>query len=104
MEEQDRVVHLERVLFTNEERGFQYRLSVSDFRGETYINIRKYFLSFDEDYVPSKEGATFPLTIPSLTALIDGLMDVCSKAEINTELHEYFVAKQEQLKKSELVS
>lgn len=84
---------VEKTLFTNEEKGFQYRFTVGEFRGETYINIRKYFQSFEGDYIPSKEGATFPLTLESLMNLLDGIIEVCSKAEKDEQLDKYLRSK-----------
>lgn len=81
---------VERVLFTNEEKAFQYRFTINEFRGETYLSIRKYFQDFEGEFVPSKEGASFPLTLESLFNLLDGIMEACSKAEINEELDAYF--------------
>lgn len=88
--EDDREYIVEKTLYTNEEQAYQYRLTVSEFRGVIYLNIRKYFLSFEEEYIPSREGATFPLTVPSLTNLLDGLMEVATKADKDEALTRYF--------------
>ena len=90
MEEEDREYIVEKILYTNEEQAYQYRLTVSEFRGVVYINIRKFFLSFEEAYIPSREGATFPLTVPSLTNLLDGLMEIATKADKDEALTKYF--------------
>lgn len=84
---------LERVLYTNEEKAFQYRLTVSEFKEQTYINIRKYFMDFEGEYIPSKEGATFPLTLESLTQLMDGLFEILSEAEANEAITSYLKSK-----------
>lgn len=88
--EEDREYIVEKVLYTNEEQAYQYRLTVSEFRGVVYLNIRKFFLSFEEEYIPSREGATFPLTVTSLTNLLDGLMEVATKADKDEALTKYF--------------
>lgn len=88
--EEDREYIVEKILYTNEEQAYQYRLTVSEFRGVVYINIRKFFLSFEEEYIPSREGATFPLTVPSLTNLLDGLMEIATKADKDEALERYF--------------
>ena len=71
----------EKIIFENEEKGFQYRLTVSEFREVQYLHLRKYFLSYEGDYVPTKEGASIPVSIQNLFALLDGLIELSSKEE-----------------------
>lgn len=77
----DSEILYEKTLFRNEDKGFELRLVVNEFRNVQYIHIRKYFLSFDEGYIPSKEGASMPASINNIYALLDGLIDICSKEE-----------------------
>ena len=44
----------EKLIYTNEDKFFQVRLVVSEFRDSIYLHIRKYFLSFEGEYIPSK--------------------------------------------------
>lgn len=71
----------EKLIFQNDEKDFQVRLTVSEFRGVQYLNIRKYFLSFEEDYLPTKEGITIPLSILPVYNMFEGLYDILSYAE-----------------------
>lgn len=71
----------EKIIFENLEKGFQYRLTVSDFRDQEYLHLRKYFLSYEGDWVATKEGAAIPASIQNTYALLDGLLELCSKAE-----------------------
>ena len=71
----------EKLIFENEEKGFQYKLTVSEFKDIEYLHIRKYFLSYEGEYLPSSEGASFPLTIESTFALLEGLIEICAQAE-----------------------
>ena len=59
----------------------QVRLVVSSFRGVNYLSLRKYFLSFDEGFIPSKEGISMVFEIDSSFKLLDGMVDICSDAE-----------------------
>lgn len=63
------------------EKGYQYRLTVSEFRDSEYLHVRKYFLSYEGEWVATKEGAAIPCTIQNTYALLDGLLEVVSKAE-----------------------
>lgn len=71
----------EKIIHENEEKGFQLRLVINEFKGVEYLHIRKYFLSFDNGYQPTKEGISMPLSISNSYALLDGLAEICSKLE-----------------------
>lgn len=80
-QQMDSNILYERLIDENLEKGFQIRLVVNDFRDVTYIQLRKYFLSYEGDWLPSKEGVSIPATITNIYAILDGLLDICSKAE-----------------------
>lgn len=63
---------------------------MSEFRGVQYVHVRKYFLSYEGEYVPTKEGASIPATIQNIFALLDGLIDICSAEESVDVITEYF--------------
>jgi len=71
----------EKLIDQNDVQNYQVKVVISEFRGTTYLGIRKYFLSFDEGYVPSKEGISIPLEINSSYALLEALLDICSEME-----------------------
>lgn len=71
----------EKIIFENLEKGFQYRLTINEFRETEYLHVRKYFLSYEGDWVPTKEGASVPASIQNTYALLDGLLDICSRSE-----------------------
>ena len=80
----------EKIISENLEKGFQVRLVVSVFREVEYIHLRKYFLSFEGEFVPSKEGISIPLTIQNSYALLEGLAEICSGIEEIECLSEQF--------------
>jgi hypothetical protein len=80
----------EKILSEDEAKGFQLRLVVNLFKDVQYIHIRKYFLSFEDGYVPSKEGISIPATISNIFALLDGLMEICSYEEDLDLINKYF--------------
>ena len=65
----------------NMDKGFQVRLAVNDFRDTTYIQLRKFFLSYEGEWVPSREGVSIPASTENIYALLDGLFEICSVAE-----------------------
>jgi len=88
----------EKVLYENMEKGYQYRLTVSEFREVEYLHIRKYFLSYEGEWMATKEGAAIPATIQNTFALLDGLLEVCSKAEGNEAIIDHLESKISYLK------
>jgi hypothetical protein len=79
----------EKILYENPEKGFQLRLVVNSFRDIEYIHVRKYFMSYDEGYLPSKEGISIPASIPVIYALLSGLTEICAKAEALEIINQY---------------
>ncbi len=71
----------EKLISENLEKNYQVKLVVSTFKDITYFSIRKYFLSFDEGFVPSKEGISIPFEIASSYAILDCMVDLCSQSE-----------------------
>jgi len=71
----------EHLIAENFEKGFQVKLVVNDFREITYIQLRKYFLSYEGEWIPSREGISIPASIENIHNLIYGLLDICAKAE-----------------------
>lgn len=71
----------ERLIEENIEKGFQVKLVVNDFREVTYIQLRKYFLTYEGDWQASREGISIPASIENIHSLLYGLLDICAKAE-----------------------
>jgi hypothetical protein len=71
----------ERLIEENLEKGFQVKLVVNDFRDVTYIQLRKYFLTYEGDWQASREGVSIPASIENIHSLLYGLLDICAKAE-----------------------
>lgn len=88
----------EKIISENLEKGSQLRLVLNEFRGIQYLHLRKYFLSYDEGFVPTKEGASMPATIAGVYALLDGLIEICSKEESIDSITEHFQEKIKALK------
>tara|TARA_Y100001937_G_scaffold101253_1_gene138846 strand:+ start:204 stop:503 length:300 start_codon:yes stop_codon:yes gene_type:complete len=78
----------ERVIHEDDTK--QIRLVINTFRSVEYISLRKYYLDFDEQWLPSKEGITMPIDIDNVRELFVGLVEVLSLAESKTILEEEF--------------
>lgn len=86
----DSTVEYEKLIFEHPDKGYQLKLVVNNFRDIDYVHFRKYFLSFDEGYLPSKEGVSMPMSIANVYAMLDGLMEICAKAEGLDAVEEHF--------------
>tara|TARA_R100001510_G_C7582684_1_gene155111 strand:- start:190 stop:486 length:297 start_codon:yes stop_codon:yes gene_type:complete len=78
----------ERVI--NEKDTEQIRLVINTFRGVEYLSLRKYYLDFDEEWLPSREGITIPIDLENVQELFTGLVEVLSLAESKTILENEF--------------
>ena len=73
----------------NMDKGFQVRLVVNDFRETTYIQLRKYFLTYEGEWQASREGVSIPASLENIYGLMDGLLDICAKAEGEEVIRKY---------------
>tara|TARA_R100000234_G_C4953136_1_gene158299 strand:- start:92 stop:388 length:297 start_codon:yes stop_codon:yes gene_type:complete len=73
-----------------EKEAEQVRLVINTFRGVEYISLRKYYLNFEEEWLPSKEGMTMPLDLDNSRELFVGLVEILSLAESKSILEEEF--------------
>lgn len=83
----------EKIISTNEAKGFQLKLVVSVFRGVQYLQLRKYFLSYEGEYIASREGVSMEYTLQSALTLLDGVMDVLSNEEDRATIMKHFTEK-----------
>lgn len=91
----------EKIIYENEDKGTQLRLVLNEFRDVEYLHLRKYYMSYDSGYLPTKEGASFPADIASIYALLDGLIELCASAEGVDSIVEHFGEKLEELKREQ---
>jgi len=80
----------EKLIYENEIKGYQLKLVVNEFRGLQYVHLRKYFLSYEGEYVPSREGVSMEASIHNILSLLEGLMEICSLEESDSTILEFF--------------
>jgi hypothetical protein len=68
----------------------QIRLMVSTFRNVEYISLRKFYLDFEEEWQPSREGISMPIDFDNSRNLFQGLVEILSLAESKNILEEEF--------------
>lgn len=59
----------------------QWRLTVNTFREKDYLSIRKYFLTYEGTWEPTKEGISVELNLVFTHNLLLGLSTLVSEAE-----------------------
>ena len=79
----------EKIIFEKEGTE-QVRLTINEFRGVEYIHLRKYYLDFDEEWKPSKDGVAMPLDFENSKLLFEGLVEILSLAEAKGILESHF--------------
>ena len=80
----------EKLIYQNDDKFYQLKLTVSEFREKYYVNIRKYFLSYEGEYIPSKEGISMEASMDNILSLLDGLMEIVSKEEAKDTVKKHF--------------
>jgi len=80
----------ERVINYDREKEIQIRLTVSTFRGVEYLSLRKYYLDFHEEWKPTPDGISMPITIENSRELFVGLTEILSLAESKSVIEEEF--------------
>jgi hypothetical protein len=80
----------ERVLHYDEVKEVQVRLTINTFRGIEYMHVRKYYMDFDETWLPSPEGVAMPLSLENSKELFVGLVEILSLAESKEILEQHF--------------
>lgn len=80
----------EKIVHYDEDKETQVRLTVSTFRGIEYIHLRKYYLSFEEEWCPTPDGIAFPLDFNNSRELFTGLLEILSLAESKELIEEHF--------------
>lgn len=73
-----------------EDETYQWRVTVNVFRDKEYFHLRKYILDFDENWVPIKEGVSFPLDLNNVRELFIAMLEILSLAESKGAIQEHF--------------
>jgi len=60
---------------------YQIRLAINRFRGIEYLHLRRYYLDFSEEWLPSNQGVSMPLDLTNSKELFIGLVEILSLAE-----------------------
>jgi hypothetical protein len=94
----DSEVLFEKIIYENEPKAYQLRLVLNEFREKQYLHLRKYFLSFEDGYIPTKEGASMEASIANIYALLDALLELVSTAEGIDGIEKHFADKIRELK------
>jgi hypothetical protein len=68
----------------------QIRLTINEFRDIEYLHFRKYFLDFDGNWLPSKDGVSMPLSIANTQGLLEAMLDILALTESKTILEDHF--------------
>jgi len=79
-----------KAIYENSDKFLQVHVTVSKFRGVEYFSLRKYYLDFEGDWKPSKEGITIPLTLASTGLLFEALVEILSLAESREQIGKHF--------------
>jgi hypothetical protein len=80
----------EKLIYQNEDKFYQLRLVVNEFRNKQYVHVRKYFQTYEGEYQASKEGISMEASMGNILSLLDGLLEIVSKEEGIAAITEHF--------------
>lgn len=80
----------EKIISENEEGTEQVKLTINTFYDVEYMHLRKYYLDFDGDFKPSKDGVAMKLDFNNSRGLFEGLVEILSLAESKSILETHF--------------
>jgi hypothetical protein len=80
----------EKLIHYNEAKHEKVFLSINTFREVEYLSIRKYYLDFDEEWKPTKDGVSMVVDFENTKALFDGLVEILSLSEVKGILETHF--------------
>lgn len=83
-------VMYEKLIYENEPKAYQVKLVVNQFREVYYVHIRKYFLSYEGEYIPSREGISMEASMHNILSLLDGMVELASKEEARQSIIKHF--------------
>ena len=75
MEEISEVLY-EKTISDNLDKFYQVKVVVSEFREVQYLSLRKYFQSYEGEFVASKEGISLQYEMESSLALLEALLEI----------------------------
>lgn len=85
---EDHTDKLDEIVYSDEAKGIQIRLTVSEFRGNMYLGMRKWVQDMYGEWCPTKQGFTFPYNLQTTSALFGALTSILSEAEVLHEVTE----------------
>ena len=68
----------------------QIRLTINEFNDIEYLHLREYYLSFEEEWLPTNKGISIPLEIDTSRKLFISMSEILSLAESRQVLEEFF--------------
>ena len=80
----------QKIISQNADGTEQVRLTINEFRGIEYLHLRKYYLDFEGDFKPSKDGVSMALDFQNSKAMFEGLVEILSLAEVKDTLETHF--------------
>lgn len=80
----------EKLIHYNEAKHEKVFLSINTFRDVEYLSIRKYYLDFDEEWKPTKDGVSMVVDFDNTRALFEGLVEILSLTEVKGILETHF--------------
>ena len=80
----------EHLIHYDEEKQTQVRVTVNTFNGIEYLSVRKYYMDFNEEWLPTRDGVSMPIDFNNSRELFRSLIEILSLAESKEIIEEHF--------------
>jgi hypothetical protein len=70
------------ILSVSEDGFEQVRLTVNEFRGKQYLHVRRYYLDFEGEWRPTKEGVAMEITINNVARFFNALVKMLAQSDV----------------------
>lgn len=79
----------ERKIFETADGDGAVILKARKYAGRYYLDLREYFVGFDGEWAPTKTGISLPLTLSTVPALFDALLEFLDSTEADHLIKQY---------------
>lgn len=68
----------------------QIRITISEFHDVEYLHVRKYYITLDGDWLPSKDGISMPIDFTNIREFLTAMLEIVSLAESKEIIEQNF--------------
>ena len=68
----------------------EIRITINEWNDVEYLHFRKYYLDFEGNWLPSKDGVSLPIDLNNIKEIFTAIVEILSDTECKTILEDNF--------------